>query len=348
LLLLMPVLLLAAPAFAEDAAFSLAGSVLVFAKFIRGSVAVDSMMMPATEISIHVACPPDLPCPGDDPVRIRAHWVCPGSQSLGSKLICKETGFEFTVPKNGTAVFNPDNIAIAGSNPVRVPAPPCARGFLVAWVIDGSSRPISLNRLSGKVTLRESGSALSDYLATGIPAVPPEGDPISPGPDGALIFDGGPGHYSELSSRVRQNHPFAQSPLLGPTPPGGFRTTFITLLTLDVRSNRPNLPTFVPFEFFDQEGRLISTSTDFVCWTEQRLDVLNENLTFEQMSSRWGLVSAGPAIKVQTALISDVPGPVTLLGLMEVREGPMAPIAMRTILFGLSPVHVLTPTSFLP
>jgi hypothetical protein len=348
-----------APAFAEDAAITLPGSAIVFPKFIRGSVVVDGAAVPTTEILVSADCPlfsGDVTCSDDEQVRVRAHWVCPGSQSLGSKLICNETDFEFTIPLNGTAVFNPEGIVVSGSNPVFVPMAPCPRGYLIAWVIDEFGQPIKFDALFGWATLRESGSAFSNYVATVILADqdwPPPRKPLLLGPGGALVFDNAPGHlapghYDELNSRVRQNFPFAQSPLLGPVPPGGFRTTFITLLTLDVRSNRPNLPTFVPFAFFNQDGSRTGTSTEFVCWTEQRVDAINPNLTFEEMGTRWGLAFSGQAVKFPWAGISDTPGPATLLGLMEVREGPMTPTAMRTVLFGLSPVHSPTPTSFLP
>jgi hypothetical protein len=344
------------PASAEDACSFVCfrdGSAIVFRKFISGSVKVDGGMVPATEINITVRCPIGATCTDDQQVRIRAHWVCPGSQSPKTSFICEETDFEFTVPINGTAVFYPDNIVIPGSNFVPVPVPPCPRGFLMAHVVDNFGQPIGFDALSGHVILRESGSALSSLPGITIPANQTPGVPLLLASDGALIFDGGSGHYVNqlgteplLTSRVRQNTLFASS--LGPTPPGGFATPFITLLTLDVRSNRPNLPTFVPFEFFNQDGRRIGTGTEFVCWTEQRLDSIDANLTFEEMGTRWGLAFSGQAMKFPWFGISDKPGPVTLLGLIEVDQGPIPGATTRSSIFGLSPVNPATSTNFLP
>jgi hypothetical protein len=215
-------------------------------------------------------------------------------------------------------------------------------------VINESGQPISFDSLIGAVTLRQNGSAVSSFAAIPIPAIPadpnqPPGQPLQ-FPDGALIFDGGKGHYAELSSRVRQN--FRSKQALGPAPPGGFATASITLLTLDVRSNRPNLPTFVPLEFFNEDGQRTSTSIEFVCWTEQRLDAIDPNLTFEQMGTRWGLAFSGQAIKRPFLGVSDKPGPVTLMGLIEVFEGPAT--AVRTLIFPLSPVESPVTTKFLP
>jgi hypothetical protein len=348
------------PASAEDACSLVCipgGSAIVFRKFISGSVMTGTGIVPATEIHIHVFCPLGATCTDDQQVRIRAHWVCPGSQSPNTSFICEDTDFELTVPINGMAVFNPANIVMLGSNFVSVPVPPCPRGFLIAYVVDDFGRPIGFNALKGDVTLRESGSAMSPLPGITIPANQNTGAPLLLGTDGALIFDGVAGHYfnqvptasgSEplLTSKIRQNTLFAKK--LGPTPPGGFPTAFITLLTLDVRSNRPNLPTFVPLNFFNEDGRRIGTGTEFVCWTERRLDAIDPNLTFEEMGTRWGVVFSGEAMKFPWLGISDIPGPVTLLGLIEVVEGPVPGTATRSFIFGLSPVNPATSTNFLP
>jgi len=335
-----------APVSAEDGAvLQFFGSAIVFPKFIRGSVMIDGSMSPATEISISVGCP-FASCPDDQQVRIRAHWVCPGSQSLNTSFICRETGFEFTVPVRGMAVFNPDGAAVSWHIPVPVPIAPCPRGFLIAYVVDDFGQPIRFNALTGVVRLRQVASAFSSLSGIAIPAKSQlNGDDHLLLSDGALVFDGGEGHYAELSSQVRQNFRFAQT--TGSPPPGGFATTSITLLTLDVRSNRPNLPTFVPFEFFNQDEQEIGTAVEFLCWTEQRLDAIDPNLTFEEMGTRWGLAFSGQAMKFPLLGVSDKSGPVTLLGLIEVAEGPPA-TPERTVIFPLSPVHSPTSTSFLP
>src|SRR6202521_3499238 len=67
------------------------GSVLVFPKFVRGTVAAG---VPATEIEISAHCPIDAqPCatPGTS-IRLMGHWVCPGDASG----LCRENNFIFT------------------------------------------------------------------------------------------------------------------------------------------------------------------------------------------------------------------------------------------------------------
>jgi hypothetical protein len=74
------------------------GSAIVFPKFITGTVTVDGITTPATEIAVRAVCPSGLTCAEGDQVRVRAEWICPGSQA---NPICTGTGFEFTVTIDG-------------------------------------------------------------------------------------------------------------------------------------------------------------------------------------------------------------------------------------------------------
>ena len=76
------------------------GSVLVFPKFVRGTVAAG---VPATEIEISAHCPIDAqPCatPGTS-IRLMGHWVCPGQVET---QICKENNFIFATTVEGTVL----------------------------------------------------------------------------------------------------------------------------------------------------------------------------------------------------------------------------------------------------
>ena len=165
------------------------------------------------------------------------------------------------------------------------------------------------------------------------------------GPDGALMFDGGRGHYQALASGAGGQLRFTRTT---GRPPDGYATAFITLLTLDVQSNRRNNPTFVPLDFFSETGRQqVSTSPEFVCWTEQRVEALDSRLTFEGMG-RMGLVVSGPAEKLG---ISDDASLASLMGLIEIAEGPEPEPAsaprqyINTFTFNNPP---LASTSFVP
>ena len=58
--------------------------------------------------------------------------------------------------------------------------------------------------------------------------------------NGALLFDGAPGHYQAVTGQVLGDVRYTNT-TTGPT----FSVGVLTLLTLDVKSNRPNNPVFV-------------------------------------------------------------------------------------------------------
>src|SRR2546430_6287217 len=73
------------------------GSVVIFPKFTKGTSAVDGMTTPLTEIEVRARCPRDTICPEDQPVKVRFHWVCPGTDDISAKSTCKESGFDITL-----------------------------------------------------------------------------------------------------------------------------------------------------------------------------------------------------------------------------------------------------------
>jgi hypothetical protein len=127
------------------------------------------------------------------------------------------------------------------------------------------------------------------------------------------------------------------------------------LLTLDVKSNRPNNPVFVDLNFFGGKpsvigkGNALSTSTEFICWGQIALTDIDQNLTTAVMG-RKGMFVSDTAQKVGLFGIPDKTGPISLLGLVESREGTAATFPTRETIDTLSnnsePVPV--PTRFLP
>ena len=65
----------------------------------------------------------------------------------------------------------------------------------------------------------------------------------------------------------------------------------------------------------DQGGRT-STSRNFVCWTEIENPGADARFTLAGAFTRDAVAISGQAVKVPFGGISDIPGPVTLLGLL--------------------------------
>lgn|GEM_PF-3752574 len=90
------------------------------------------------------------------------------------------------------------------------------------------------------------------------------------------------------------------------------------MLTLNVRLNRPNYPTFI--DFHGEAGVRASTSSNLTYWTEIQHPSIDASFTLAGRVLANGVVISGQA-KVPFVGISDIPGPVTLLGLVSTDEG---------------------------
>jgi hypothetical protein len=288
LLFLVPALALAIPAFAQVRPLALSdsqepGSVIVFPKFIKGTVSVDGVSTPITEIEVGVQCPNGATCPEHMPVKIRFHWVCGAVEGVNSQ-ICRENNFDVTTTVNGKVVFGPDGIPIPGSPAVTPGTPPaalCQVGYLIGWVVNTSDQPIKFDGLIGDAVIRESSSAVAAYdaipiqaatgLATGA-LITTATDPLTGIP--TLVFDGADGHYLTVPGVVKGDVKYDRTTGTGDT----LSQTFLTLLTLDVRSDQPNFPTGVDINFYKADETLLSESLEFVCFTEVSLTGIDPNL----------------------------------------------------------------------
>jgi hypothetical protein len=283
---------------------------------------------------------------------VRFHWVCPAVENVGSN-ICLETDFDVNLSIDGKLAFPADG-AVPGTywvNAPRVPAPPCPRGYLIGWVVNSADLPVKFDGLIGNAVIRNpnlvagpdagSSTGLSAYSALQIQADPAlaSGALIATTLNGftgqgQLLFDGAPGHYTMITGSFAGDVRFDKT-TTGVPAPNLLSTTFITFLTLDVLSNLPNNPTFVPLSFWNESLAtvstsnplwefLVSTSWEFVCWDQVLLTDINVNLNQFFLNSRKGIVRAGPAVKVENGAPNDDIGPVTLLGLIETIEGTVA------------------------
>ena len=356
--LLVPALALAVPAFAQvrDPKLSDAtepGSVIVFPKFINGSGVVlpEGVPAPATELEVGVVCPKGATCSEHQPVKIRFHWVCGTTEAnLAGSFICSETDFDVTATVFEKIVLVPDgtpqNGYASGLPTKTIPAAPCLGGYLIGWVITPTTdTPIKFDGLIGDAVIRSSATAQAGYNAIPIQADPKLANlaAVTTNANGALMFDGAAGHYQAVTGQVLGDMRYTNT--AGATVTQGV----LTLLTLDVKSNRPNNPVFVDLDFFGgnpsnigNENQL-STSTEFICWEEIAVDSINPDLTTTVMGRKGVFVSA-PATKVGIFGISDETGPTTLLGLAETQENYGGRVSFSN-LFNSS---VAVPTRFLP
>jgi hypothetical protein len=275
----------------------LPGSVLVFPKFATGKVSG----LPKSAFEISVVCPQGASCTASTGVRLRGHWVCPG---VGTKSICNETNFNLhpvggTIKVNSTVWFNPANL---DPKTITVPKPPvgCTQGYLIVWAINEFGQPIKFDGLIGDAVIRQNATAAA-YNAVPIQAVGSHLRVIdTTASDGKIDLNFNDIEYKTLSGTV-----------FGTVRLGPDIDTSLILLTLDVKSNRPNLTTEVDLEFFNKYGTEVTSPVllpvELICWTEVPLNPTTDGKL---------LVRSTRAEKVDFDGIFDTAGAVTLIGLV--------------------------------
>jgi hypothetical protein len=305
------------------------GSVLVFPLFETGTVpcppdgAYGCMpavgTLPKTSIEISVACPTGATCTDGQDVDIHFEWVCGSSTAA---FVCTERNFILNTTINGTIRFTPNggacepapgftNLEGCGT----VPAAQCSQGYLIGWVVNESGRPIKFDALIGDAQLRESSTAVTAYNAIPIQAASSlaTGALVPLGPTGGLRFDGM--GYQEVTGTIigSVQYDFVNAAGIDQD------QTSLVLLTLDVLSNRFNLPVFVDLNFYDEGEEVSSQATAFTCVAETGPLFRAFGLSSSTFGPK-GLVQSTKAEKQAVVGISDTPGPVTLLGLVITRE----------------------------
>ena len=201
--------------------------------------------------------------------------------------------------------------------------------------------PIKYDGLIGNAVIRgpnvaSSGTSTAVSAYTAITIQANDADALnavlgSPNSSSPLIFtaSNAPGTYKTITGVQVGDVKFDKTVAGVPTP-NVLSETWLTFLTLDVRSNQPNNPVFVDLDFWNESPggdrtagntnpnfeRLLSTFTTFVCWEQFGLSagipylgngasrcapLIDPNLNQAFMGTRKGVVLAGPATKSRTA-----------------------------------------------
>jgi hypothetical protein len=351
-----------APALADP---SEPGSIIVYQKFQRGFVTVDAglasqSVQPRSLIELGATCPKDDTTCGVDikVVRVNFHWVCPPQpDNSGAQFaatgggVCVENDFFVNLTVNGKVWFSPEGGFTSGDLPGQiVPQAPCNRGYLIGFVsnigrLEGdntavfanSDAPIRFDGLIGDAVMRNTPQDLQAFRAITIQADPNTAEETAltgngtAGPDstgvGTLVIDGNLGNYDavtgQLSGDVRYdsdvNPPFADTALI--------------FLTLDVKSNQKNLPTFVNLVFYNAQQAGFSEALSFTCWGQINITTIDASLTQEGVGTERGLFITSQAYSATIAnggQSGNADGTVTMLGAVQITEGPISGPANAT------------------
>jgi hypothetical protein len=348
------------------------GSVLVFPKFTQGSLVVNEgtpaqYTAARSVFEVNAICPVgglNPECGPDTTIFVHFRWVCPPrNDANGNPIgnICSETDFiesitegaghADTITFNPSGIVNPPGTDVNGNTSVAIVN--CPNGYLIAYVVDSTDRPIKFDGLMGNAHLRGAGGTdfgLQSYRAIAIQADPNAALGAVLDTATGLHFDGLPGHYQMVTGQLQGPVGFDRQT----NPP--FTANALVLMTLDVNLGLANNPTFLPMQFFTHEGpeARLSTETSFICWeqvtfTTNPLDMLTPNLTAELFGSdfftgpsqSYGLLVTGQAIDAVTLT------PRTLLGFVIEREFPsLGTSAVRSVIDSLGNNSRGVPTTF--
>ena len=192
---------------------------------------------------------------------------------------------------DGKLAFTADGNIINGNTPF-VPSAPCARGYLIGWVVNpnANNQPIKFDGLVGNAVIRgpevtiggvTESTSVSAYNAIQIradPALPATAagtalvpplvilDPIT----GEYVLEFGiVGQYTTVPGTLFGDVKYDKTVAGAPAPNGALSQTYLILLTLNVRSNQPNYPTLVPLTFYNESLETVSgTNPNFErLWT---------------------------------------------------------------------------------
>jgi hypothetical protein len=314
-LLLVPSLALAQPPTLSNSQEP--GSLMVFPYFKKGTVN-NGKVLDQTVIHIGVTCPTGVICPENEPIKLDAQWVCPGSERPSTSFVCRETNFVLFTTVNGKITLDPNGFSTVG----HIPVPPCPEGYLLVFVVNLADQPIKFDGLIGDAVIRLNAAAESAYNGVPVQAANTEaavGTRITEGTNKfrrpTLILDGLNNDYALVTGQLSGDVKFDNT-TVSPV----YNNTFLVLLTVDVQSNFPNNPTFVDLTFYNATQSPTSTTADFVCW--QKVDITDLSASLDQTSQGTveGSFVSDQALKVAIEGIDDFEGPVTLLGLVITTE----------------------------
>ena len=130
------------------------------------------------------------------------------------------------------------------------------------------------------------------------------------------MLNGRPGNYDavtgQLSGDVRYDSDI--------NPP--FADTALIFLTLDVASNQKNTPTYVNLNFYNAQQEAFSEAFSFICWGQINITTIDASLTQEGIGSARGLFITSQAYNPNSVSSTNPEGEVTLLGAVQITEGP--------------------------
>jgi len=199
---------------------------------------------------------------------VQINYVCPGVKNVNQ--FCAALNNEIELTGHETRVID-----VGDSHP------PCLQGYVVAFAEEKHNTPWSWNALIGSYKIT-SGRASEADNAIALQSVKSHKTTLGTG--GKLYFGGTNADYTSLSSQLSTDFR-AVTPAADAKGEIGSR---LTLLTLDVLAGMQNPPAVAFVDFWNAAEVPFSTSVEFICWFDKKLDDIDANFLADNLGTTHG------------------------------------------------------------
>lgn len=200
--------------------------------------------------------------------KVKLNYVCPGVKHVN----------DFCAALDRTVTFTPHQTRIIN---VADQNPPCEQGFAVAFAINANNQPVSYNYLTGSYHLFDGRRHEADN-ALQVQSPTPVGTVL--GVQGQLRFNGS--DYNAIGRNLVTDFRAVTT-----EPEAGSR---LTLVDLNILAGMQNPPSNMFIDFWNAAEEPFSTSYEFICWGDTRLDDIQANFLETNLGTTYGSMLIQP------------------------------------------------------
>jgi len=208
------------------------------------------------------------------------NYVCPGIKHVNE--FCAALSTQECLTPQQTKIID-----VASENP------PCNQGYVLAFARDAQENPIRYNFLTGSYKVTNNRRAEADNAI----AIQAGTDQKRGNQPGALHFDGA--QYQALPSKLSTDFLAVSISALSidsevaierlPRPLSLYDDgSRLVLLTLNVLAGMQNPAAAAFIDFWNSAEEPFSTSVEFICWAEYRLDQISQNMLAGNLGTTYG------------------------------------------------------------
>lgn len=208
---------------------------------------------------------------GYSDVRFHYNYVCPGVPHVN----------DFCAKLNKTVSLTPHETRVID---VSAEHPPCNQGFVLGFASNSSGEPISYNFLAGSYAIT-SGRRVDQDNAVAIKSVREKGAVLGSS-QGFNFVNGEQQDFDPLAPLLVSDFRATE------VESEGTAGTKLVLLDLGAALGLQNPASTVFINFWSSSEQAYSSSLEFICWAQLKLEDINDNFRAENLGTRYGSFQA--------------------------------------------------------